>query len=87
MCKRYLRDFSVQQGVFAVKLLNDVREILKRQTLVAMATKLGQNGHNLTCMGNINKMFAPSRGFGGWAIERRQTNSTPTNPVAMATKI
>jgi len=46
-----------------------------------------KTGHNLTCMGNVKEMFAPSRGFGGWAIERRQTNSTPTNPVAMATKI
>jgi len=36
-------------------------------------------GHNLTCMGNVTEMFAPSRGFEGWAIERRQKNSTTTN--------
>ena len=34
-------------------------------------------GRNLTCMGNITEMFAPSiGGFGGWVIERRRTNST-----------
>jgi len=37
-------------------------------------------GHNLTCMGNITEMFGPSRRFWGRAIERRQTNSTTTNP-------
>jgi len=44
-------------------------------------------GHNLTCMGNITEMFAPSRGFGGWAIERRQTNSTTTDPFCHGNKI
>jgi len=33
--------FDKGTGVFEVKLSNDVREILKRQTLVAMATKFG----------------------------------------------
>ena len=37
-------------------------------------------------MGNITEMFAPSMGFWGWAIDRRQTNSSTTDPVAMATK-
>jgi len=44
-------------------------------------------GHNLICMGNITEMFAPSRGFGGWAIERRQTNSTTTDPCCHGNQI
>jgi len=32
-------------------------------------------------MGNITEMFETSREFWGWAIERRQTNSTTTNPL------
>jgi len=35
----YLGDLCVQQGIFGVGLLNDVRQILPRPTLVAMATK------------------------------------------------
>jgi len=34
-------------------------------------------------MGNITEMFAPSRGFWGGAIERRQTNSTTNNPCCL----
>jgi len=44
-------------------------------------------GHNLTCMGNITEMFAPSRGFLGWAIERRQANSTTTDPCCHGNQI
>jgi len=44
-------------------------------------------GHNLTCMGNITEIFAPSRGLGGWAIERRHTNSTTTDPCCHGNKI
>jgi len=42
-------------------------------------------GHNLTCMENITEMFALSVGFCGLGYWR-QTNSTTTVPVAMATK-
>jgi len=45
-------------------------------------------GHNLTCMENITEMFAPSRGFfRGWALERRQTNSTTTDPCCHCNEI
>jgi len=35
----YLGDLYVQQGVFGVGLSSDVRQILPRPSLVAMATK------------------------------------------------
>jgi len=38
-------------------------------------------------MGNITEMFTPSRGFWGWAIERRHTNSTTTYPCCYGNKI
>jgi len=61
-------------------------EILKRQTLVAMATKFAKK-LVITCMGNITEMFAPSKGFGvGLLNDVRQILPRPT-PVAMATKI
>jgi len=37
---RYIRDHCLQQRGFGVKLSNDVNQILRQLTLVAMATKL-----------------------------------------------
>ena len=43
-------------------------------------------GYNLACVRDIPEIFAYNRGFRGWATGWRPTNSTTTNPVAMATK-
>jgi len=38
-------------------------------------------------MGNITEMFVLIRGFWGSAIERRQTNSTTTDPCCHGNQI
>jgi len=38
---RYLGNFCAEQGIFGVRLFNDVSQIFPRPTLLAMATKFG----------------------------------------------
>jgi len=63
-------DVCVHRGVIEVGLSNDVSQILKRPTLVAMATKF-ESKQAITPLvyKNIAVSLAPSRGICRWAIE------------------
>ena len=50
-------------GVLMHKLSNDVSQILKGPTLVAMETKFGTKGHNSARVENIAVPLAPSRWY------------------------
>ena len=66
---RYLGDFCVQQGVFGVRLFNDVSQILPRPALVAMATKFDLKLAITRLMCEISPRFLRlAGGFGGKGI-------------------
>ena len=78
---RYLGDVCIEQGVFGVGLFNDVSQILPRPTLVAMATKFGSKLAITQVVWEISRRsLRLAGGFQGRAIERRQSNSSTTDP-------
>ena len=78
---RYLGDFCVEQGVFAVGLFNDVSQIPPRPTLVAMATKFELELAITQLICEMSRRFLrPAYRFPGPAIEWCHSNSTTTDP-------
>jgi len=69
-------------GSFLVKTFwTDARQILLRPTPVAMATKFGTKSAITRPIQEISpRSLRIAEGFRGRAIERRQPNSTATNP-------